>query len=445
MKNLFFIFAFSFIGLHSNAQFGSPIIIDSTISQTVIKIITADLNNDGKKDIITSHYQDQINWYNNLGGTFSSKQNITNNISHPFHLDVGDANGDGFIDVLATDDNGNESKVVLFLNNFNGTNWNKVVIDSAIQVAAFKSFFADLDNDGDLDIITNTDLEITIYLNLGMNNFSNRIVVANTNEFYNITVNDFNNDNFKDFAVHSGHGLQIYFNNTNSTFTLIDTIDPDLHGFIISEDVDNDNDFDIISGSNTNSFYNTFKNDGTGNFTFFESTQFNCPDIQKVPFMNADLNSDSFKDALYVFDFNINWRQNNGFGNFISPILIDSTYQYLNIFAEDIDNDLDKDIIWYGKNININTLGTILNNNVTSLQNKESAAIATVVPNPAIEMISIQTDIDFFEIKIIDIFGKTVLNSKVKNIDISELVNGIYIVTIHSKENQYSAIKLIKE
>ena len=190
MKNVCLILALTLIGLKANAQFGSPEIVDSTITQSVINIITADLNNDGKKDIITSHYQNQINWYNNLGGTFSSEQSITTNISHPFHLDVGDANGDGTIDVLATDNNGNNSKVVLILNNSNGTNWSQIVIDSAIQVSVVKSFFADIDNDGDLDIITNTDLEITIYINLGLSNFTSRIVVANTNEFYNITVND---------------------------------------------------------------------------------------------------------------------------------------------------------------------------------------------------------------------------------------------------------------
>jgi hypothetical protein len=448
MKNVYLIVILSLIGMKANAQFGSPEIVDSTITQTVINIITADLNNDGKKDIITSHYQNQINWYNNLGGSFSSEQIITTNISHPFHLDVGDANGDGSIDVLATDNNGNSSQVVLFLNNSNGTSWSQIVIDSAIQVTAVKSFFVDIDNDGDLDIITNTDLEITMYINLGFDNFTNRIVVADTNEFYNITVNDFNNDNYADFAVHSAHGLQLYLNNSNATFNLADTIDPDLNGFITSVDVDNDNDIDIISGSSTLNFYNIFKNDGTGIFSIFASTQINCADNQNDPFISANLNSDLLKDALYVsnFDHNIYLKQNNGSGNFINPIILDNTYYYVNVYAEDIDNDSDNDIIWYAHNSGVRLLGTIQNNNpILGINEELNDKFATIIPNPAKEMITIQAHLDAFEIDIYNMFGQIVLKSNVKNINISDLTRGVYFITIKSSGNNNCSIKLIKE
>ena len=117
-----------------------------------------------------------------------------------------------------------------------------------------------------------TDLEITMYKNLGLGNFSSRIIISdtiNSNEFYSLTVNDFNNDNFKDFAVHSGHGLQLYINNTDTTFTLTDTIDTSLNGFITSIDIDNDNDIDILSVISSAQNITTFKNDGLGNFTFY--------------------------------------------------------------------------------------------------------------------------------------------------------------------------------
>ncbi|MBK9357329.1 MAG: T9SS type A sorting domain-containing protein [Bacteroidales bacterium] len=448
MKKIYLFAIIYFTTFYANAQFGGPEIVDNTITSTIVNIITADLNNDGKKDIITSHYQNQINWYNNSGGTFSSEQSITESMSHPYHLDVGDANGDDFIDILATDDNGNNSKVLLFLNIAGGTSWNQVVIDSAIQVAAFKSFFADVDNDGDSDIITNTDLEITMYLNSGMGNFSSRIVIANTNEFYSITLNDFNNDDFKDFAVHSAHGLQLYLNSTDTSFFLANTIDPGLNGFLTSVDIDNDNDMDIISGTNLLLGYTTFKNDGTGVFSYFEATHYYCGDSQNAPFVNTQLNNDTFEDALYIPNTNLKlfWKQNNGSGNLLNPLSIDDTYQYLNVCADDIDNDQDNDIIWYGINSGVRYLGIIKNNNpVLGLKHEESEYILKIIPNPASRSFCIQPDINLYEINIHNTFGQLILASKDKDVNISDLTKGIYFVTVTSVENDKITLKLIKE
>ena len=452
MRKTILIIGIFLISLTTNAQFGSPVVIDSTISATIINIITADLNNDGKKDIITSHYQNQINWYKNNIGNFSSKQSITNTLPKPYHLDVADANGDGFIDVLATNDQGNNSSVVLYFNVSGGTSWNQIIIDDSIQGAAYKSFFVDVENDGDLDIITNTDMEITMYKNLGLGNFSSRIIISdtiNSNEFYSLTVNDFNNDNFKDFAVHSGHGLQLYINNTDTTFTLTDTIDTSLNGFITSIDIDNDNDIDILSVISSAQNITTFKNDGLGNFTFFEATSYYCGNLQNLPFVNTRLNNDLFTDALYIpiVSRQIFWKQNNGIGNLTTPIMIDSTFLYLNVYTDDIDNDSDNDIIWYGNNTNtgVKNLGVITNNTIVlSLNDLRNDNHITIYPNPANEFLNIETKGNIKEIYLYNNIGQLLLTTFEKKINLQNLQNGLYFIRILLKDGTIYTEKIIK-
>lgn len=449
-KNILLL-AFSLISFCSKAQFGIPEIIDETFQNSVVNIITADLNNDGKKDIITSHYQNQINWYQNSDGGFLASQNISNSITRPFHLDTGDANGDGLIDVLATDNNGNDSRVLLYLNSNNGNGWNQIIIDENIQVSAVKSFFADIENDGDFDIITITDLEITMYKNLGTGNYTNRIIISDSevaNEFYNLTVNDFNNDTYMDFAVHSAHGLQLYLNNADTTFLLTSTIDPNLNAFLTSADVDNDNDIDILSYVNNASDITTFKNDGAGNFSTFEATSFFCENLQNVAFVTTQLNSDIYKDALYIPIINqdIYWKENSQNGNFITPLLIDSTYQYVNLFSDDIDNDSDNDIIWYGINSGARTLGIIKNNMPVLGVNEEENKLLYVFPNPVKDILQFETNEDFIKVEIYDIQGRILLlNSLRENtIDLSDLKTGNYILKIYLNDG-VTTTKLLKE
>ena len=71
------------------------------------------------------------------------------------------------------------------------------------------------------------------------------------------------------------------------TFTLTSTIDPTLNGFLSSIDIDNDNDIDIISSINSAEYITTFKNDGLGNFTFYEATSYYCGNLQNPSFVNS--------------------------------------------------------------------------------------------------------------------------------------------------------------
>lgn len=120
-----------------------------------------------------------------------------------------------------------------------------------------------------------------------------------------------------------------------------DLINPDK---IAATDIDGDGDQDIITyrPANESRQLIVYKNiDGTG---IFEPQEL-LPFIVSL-FYLSDVNGDNAPDLIFKENGNSGWSIaiNNGLGNFLSPNLL-SLNGSPNIFIEDIDNDLDKDIV----------------------------------------------------------------------------------------------------
>ncbi|MFT4699144.1 MAG: hypothetical protein ACI9SJ_002307, partial [Flavobacteriaceae bacterium] len=87
-----------------SAQFGPQQIIDTDIPSSW-SIFVADLDGDGFLDLIaTEQIESKIIWYKNLDGlgNFSSQQLITTNLEYTRYVTVADVDGDGDMDILAT-------------------------------------------------------------------------------------------------------------------------------------------------------------------------------------------------------------------------------------------------------------------------------------------------------------------------------------------------------
>ncbi len=117
-----------------------------------------DLNNDGKHDVILSHSEKTgfpIAWYesdNPKGGPGAWKKHEVGVVDYCHTLRGGDIDLDGDIDIVAatlirTSDPG----IYVFYNEGEGSAWRKQRVASA---SAYKSKTGDIDNDGDMDIVT---------------------------------------------------------------------------------------------------------------------------------------------------------------------------------------------------------------------------------------------------------------------------------------------------
>jgi hypothetical protein len=398
---------------------------------------------------VIAYYPDSLGWYNNNGNSFTKMPIISSTITKGVHIQCADIDNNGYNDILISN-NTTLANIRLFKNLGNGLSWSDITIEDSIPVAVVRSFFEDMDNDSDLDIISCHDLDVKIYTNTGGGNYSVGISIAATgNEYYNMVVQDYTGDGYKDFITHSAHGMQLYINNQNGTYTLT-TLSTDLHGLLETCDIDNDGDYDVFYPNVT--VFSDVKNDannGTGTFSNFQSTNFYVGNVQHPALQFSKINNDNYFDAVYKSNIltGLYKNINDGTGHLNSASLIDATYNYVQFYCTDLDNDTDNDIVWFTANTSGQRyLGTFKNGTIVlGINQLEQENILQIFPNPTSENIKIQTNEPIISITIYDALGQIVHTTKERNINMQSFSKGIYFITIVTIENKILTSKIIKE
>jgi len=146
---------------------------------------------------------------------------------------------------------------------------------------------------------------------------------------------------------------------------------------------------------------------------------------------------------LYEFDFEDNWTSNYpDYGVSVNNNRIQKAIVYLNYGIFGTDNKIDSIWIDYIHIIKDKTLSIERNANLLPIQ---------IFPNPASGILSISSPELFNQIEIYSILGKKVLaynieQSKIAEINISSLQNGIYLLKIKTKKSKVIGLsKLIKK
>lgn len=293
----------------------------------------------------------------------------------------GDIDNDGDIDIFLMGKNGNSLHASLYTNDGIG-NFTLVTGTSFVGLEFGKATFADIDNDGDLDLLytgrnTQPQSFAKLYLNGGSGNFT---LVSNTplepSQSGDIAFEDIDNDGDLDVMM-VGYDQQdngftkLYQNNGSGSFTALtsSTFEPAKGGSIAFLDYDNDGDKDVIvSGKNNNDTILTklYSNNGTGLFSVVPNTS--LPGIEMGDIGVADTDNDGDLDILlcgqsYGFNNLTQLYLNNGGGSFslLSNTNFSQTFLSNAEFA-DFDNDGDPDILITGSIIGSLFAGDIFEN-----------------------------------------------------------------------------------
>lgn len=136
--------------------------------------VATDIDGDGDQDVFSVSFTDnKLAWYRNKfkdhpAGTFDAQAVISTSAQGPVHLAVADVNGDGFKDILVAS---SVSDTITWYRNLNTSTPSFGAAQEITNLAAEASAVAaaDFDGDGDMDVVSSSDLDDTIawYANPG--------------------------------------------------------------------------------------------------------------------------------------------------------------------------------------------------------------------------------------------------------------------------------------
>ena len=240
MKKLISIglFALSFFQIYSQVPFNqTPNWISLDFSSVSTGGAFADINNDGWPDFVVANGNDisrqkVVVYYNNGDGTFPNTPNWqSTDIDYHGHLDVGDVNQDGWVDVVVSVYIGasgfsSPGKVKLYLNNTGTLSSNPDWI-SGDAVYTFSCAFGDADGDGDLDLAVaggesyyNNPEQPRIYFNVGGMLESLPSWKATGSQYsYDVNWADFDNDGDLDVVFAGESSPNRIFANNNGVIS----------------------------------------------------------------------------------------------------------------------------------------------------------------------------------------------------------------------------------
>ncbi|MGY6648172.1 Ig-like domain-containing protein [Wenyingzhuangia sp. IMCC45574] len=355
-------------------------------------VYAADLNNDGHLDLLSASFGDnKIAWYANDGsGNFSAEKVITTNADRALIVYAADLDGDGNLDVLSA--SYDDDKIAWYKNDGSGNFGAQQIIGSGVtEDGASSVFAADLDGDGDLDVLTTAGIGDTVswYVNEGAGNFGAQQVISNlTNGAFSVYAADMDNDGDLDVlsASSSDDKIAWYENDGNGNFGAQQVITTLTDGArkVYAADLDGDGDLDVLSGSLNDDKIAWYENDGKGNFGSQQVITTLADETRSVHAVDLDGDGDLDVISGSQEDDKVAWYENQGSGVFGAQQVISTQNNAVNIvYAADLDGDGDMDIVAASQK----------DDEIAWYENTEELAVTNITPSQNAKNIAVDTNV----------------------------------------------------
>ena len=303
------------------------------------RVQAADLDGDGDTDIVAAsskfsgydepaeNYNNVVVWYENDGQQNFSAQQLIKVSTLVEDVTLAELDDDGDSDILLAI----RLKGILWLENQGDGNFEPIQELASLRDAD-EVFVADMDNDGDQDIVSVATgylgkEGVFWYRNDGQQNFEEYKISGNTP--YGTRVTDLNRDGDLDILIGDlyypnpydsdspGMDLLAFYQNDGQGNFTKQVVDTDGVGSLITGDVDNDGDVDVLA--NLRSYSNSnfgglffYENDGTGSFDRSSLATSQLGNLNTAVF--ADLDGDGDQDLVTTSLVSIDWYENLAVG-----------------------------------------------------------------------------------------------------------------------------------
>lgn len=430
--------------------FGAAIEIDANaISPTDVK--TGDIDGDGDIDVVAS-MSGIIALYRQENLAFEKPVFLATNLQQVFSLAIADLDGDGDLDITTvTFDQG---RVIWFENIDGEGTFASPSIISTTPFGPVHIITADIDADGDEDILVSASMDTTLYLYRNNNNtaFVEEVIIGFPHSNGRVVfAGDIDGDGDLDLVFSSlgGNLFTWLYNEGTGTFGAPNNIPATGAGVedLSLADIDGDGDLDVVLVTTVNSSIAWCEN--TNGLGAFGPQQFITTNAASRALYVTDLDNDGAIDVVAALGSTslgkIEWYKNlDGLGTFSEGLVIEPEADATRgVHAADLDGDGDMDVI-----------GTLrIANKITWYENQTILSTPTfkpetisIVPNPAQDKVSLQSTIPIKKIHFYNAEGKKleIKTTKTEQIDISYLSQGVYFIEVVT-ENGSQFKKLIKQ
>lgn len=453
---LLVLFAIGYV--KSQEAFSGENVINSNNVNAPRSIFAADIDGDGDMDILSASSGDnKVAWYENTDGlgTFGVQHIIMDGAIGATAVLAADLDGDNDLDVLSV--SSFDAKIAWYENTDGAGNFGAQQVISNQCQYAMSVAVADIDNDGDLDVLSASlsDDKLAWYENTdGTGNFGEQqIISTEADAILFIQTADINNDGLMDVVSASmADGKVAWYENMNGSFSSQKIITDDLNQprSVYCADIDNDGDIDVFAASSADNTVSWYENtDGTGNFSTKKVIANDV--VGAVSVICADVDLDGDLDVLSS-SYNTNivmWYENtDGTGNFSDRNVISNTAQGPNqLYVADLNGDTKSDVmvaceagnklVWYKNQAEIS---------VSEITEKVDCK---VYPQPVIDKLQIDLGQQTIQkIAVFNLFGKKVqqlsFEQKEATLDMSAYNSGMYLLKIYTDKGWFVR-KVIKD